>query len=162
MDNLRTATVSACEDRFPMKRSNFHLVLLATIACAATSCAPSKPDSVAAVEFSKDIKPLLVANCLPCHHSETLFGRFNLETRDLAFRASESGTPIVPGNPNASLLYTKTDGQHGEQADVMPADGVLLNEIQRDWLRRWIKEGAKWPVGAEGKLTPLKIEPGEA
>ena len=134
-----------------------------SVGLAISSCTPSTPvASTATIDFTKKIKPLLEANCLHCHHSETLLGGLNLESRQTAYRESERGIRIVPGNPDASLLYILTEQRHGEQEEVMPADGVLFSDEQRELLRKWIEEGANWPTGKEGVLVPLKVAPGEA
>jgi mono/diheme cytochrome c family protein len=112
------------------------------------------------VDFATEIRPLLETNCLACHQSEVLMGGFNIQSRDDAFGAADRGARIVPGNPDASLVYTMTAVRHGKQNETMPADGILLTEEQRALLRRWIEEGADWPTGEEGTLVPLKIQPG--
>lgn len=142
--------------------NRFKEVLYISLSCVAISCAPTEPDLVTTVDFASDIKPLLEANCLPCHHTETMFGSLNLESKSAALKPSGNRTLIVPGNPDASLIYTKTDSRHGKREDVMPADGILLDETQRKLLRDWIDQGANWPEGSEGTLAPLNIKPGEA
>ena len=87
-------------------------------------------------------------------------GGLSIESRASAFRKSDRGTYLVPGDPEASLIYSMTGQRHGKQEEVMPADGVLLTDKQRELLRRWIEEGAQWPEGKEGVLTPLKVLPG--
>jgi hypothetical protein len=72
-----------------MKPVQLHL---ATFACAATS--------FAAVDFEKDVKPILEFNCVRCHNPKgTDFeeGKTDLDltTRETAF---ETKSTIVPGN----------------------------------------------------------------
>ncbi|MDA0813676.1 MAG: hypothetical protein O3C21_14955 [Verrucomicrobia bacterium] len=107
-----------------------------------------------------EIRPLLETNCLACHQSEVKLGGLSIQSRNEAFATSDRGARIVPGDPDASLIYTMTAVRHGKQNETMPADGILLTEKQRALLRRWIEEGAHWPTGDDGTLVPLKIQPG--
>ncbi|MCI0626443.1 MAG: hypothetical protein L0387_33155 [Acidobacteria bacterium] len=64
-----------------------------------------------------------------------------LDTREGAFAARENGTPIVPGNPQASLVY-----QRITEADLtrrMPPESShkTLTAEQKEILKRWIEQG---------------------
>lgn len=89
-------------------------------------------------------------------------GGLNLMSRQKAFGRSDRGNFITPGNPETSLVFTRTAQRHGKQEEVMPADGILLTDEQRQTLRRWIEEGAHWPDGKDGALVPLTVTPGNA
>ena len=117
------------------------------------------------VDFSKDIKPLLASTCLPCHHSETLLGGLNLESKKTAFGSGDGGAFIVPGEPDSSLIYLVTENPHGKRAafEKMPAmKDITLTEEERSLLRRWIEQGADWPGDEEGWLQPIKAPGGES
>jgi hypothetical protein len=113
------------------------------------------------VDFVKDVKPLLASTCVICHHSETLLGGLNLESRKTAFGASDSKAFIVPGEPDSSLIYLVTENPHGKSPafEKMPAmKDIFLSDKERDLLRRWIEQGAEWPGGEEGWIEPIKID----
>ena len=115
----------------------------------------------AKVDFVSEVKPLLSSTCLICHHSETLLGGLNLESRKTAFGGGEGKPFIVPGEPDSSLLYLVTENPHGKRPafEKMPAmKDIFLSDEERDLLRRWIEQGADWPSGEEGWLKPLKID----
>lgn len=142
-------------------------VAIAAVALAGSCCSgnpSSAPEGGNPVSFSRDIKPLLGANCVLCHNGETLLGGLNLETREKAFQQSGRGAIITPGDAGSSLLYTMTAQRHGSSGDaapeIMPADGILLSESERDLLKRWIDEGADWPGDAEGTIEVIKLTPG--
>ncbi|MFT4550672.1 MAG: hypothetical protein ACI8XO_003695 [Verrucomicrobiales bacterium] len=118
------------------------------------------------IDFVREIKPILSTNCVICHHSETLLGGLNLETRKTAFGGRPGGAFLVPEEPDSSLIYRVTEDPHGKGAlglDKMPAmKGVSLTPEERGVMRRWIEEGAHWPGGSEGRLEPIKINGAES
>jgi hypothetical protein len=127
---------------------------------------PEKPETESgSVDFSKDINPLLSSTCLPCHHSETLLGGLNLESKKTAFSSGDGGAFIVPGEPDNSLIYLVTENPHGKRSafEKMPAmKDVFLTDEERSLLRRWIEQGADWPDDEEGWLRPIKAPNGES
>ena len=113
------------------------------------------------VSFEEEVKPLLTSTCLPCHHSQTLLGNLNLESRKTAFGGSDGRAFIVPGEPDSSLIYLVTENPHGKRPafEKMPAmKDIFLKPEERDLLRRWIEQGAEWPTGESGWLKPLIID----
>src|SRR5271157_5470868 len=59
----------------------------------------------AAVEFfEKEVRPLLVEHCSKCHGGEKTKGGLKLISRDQLLKGGDSGTAIVPGKPEQSLL----------------------------------------------------------
>ncbi len=104
------------------------------------------------VSFAKHIKPVLTANCLPCHDGKTLGPPFLLTSREEAFKPGLLGPRIQPGKPDQSLLFLNPRGTH-KAIKVMPPVGNRLTPEELKVLRRWIEQGADWPTGASGRLT---------
>ena len=102
--------------------------------CSHTPVIPASP----AVSFSKDVQPLIIANCSMsgCHNSAGGGELFPLATySDIA-----SGDMIVPGNAKSSRLYQAINGGGGDAS--MPPSGSLSNDdILLIYL--WIEQGAK-------------------
>jgi formylglycine-generating enzyme required for sulfatase activity len=88
-----------------------------------------------AVSFESKIAPVLIEKCLPCHSSTKAAGSVRLTTGVSVSRV------IVPGAPEKSPLYLTVE------SGSMPPGGPKLPQDQRNAIRDWIKEGAKWPVG---------------
>ena len=134
--------------------------LFAAVACNQHHSDQPEADA-GKVEFVRDIKPLLTSTCVICHHSETMLGGLNLETRKTAFGGSDGRAFIVPGEPDSSLLYLVTENPHGRIAaqEKMPAmEDIFLSDEERDLLRRWIEQGAEWPTGEDGWVQPIKVD----
>ena len=101
------------------------------------------------MDFSTQIKPLLESRCIECHNSGALFGELNLENHDMAFKSRSKGPVITPGQPEKSPLYIVLTLPVSDMKS-MPPIGHKIPDAEVDLVKRWIKEGAKWPEGAEG------------
>ena len=66
-------------------------------------------------------------------------------------------TVIVPGQPEASELVRRIDSENPDEKMPPPDSHRQLTVAQRDVLRRWVKEGAKWEQ--HWSFVPLKKEP---
>ena len=90
----------------------------------------------AAIEFQRDIQPLLKAHCMKCHGLEDREAELDLRTVELMWRGGKSGPAIQAGAAERSLLYTKISDRS------MPPKGELpLTEEKIDLIRRWIDGG---------------------
>lgn len=107
------------------------------------------------VDFVKQIKPILADRCVECHNSETLLGELNLQKRALAFEKREAGPVIVPKSAEKSMLYLVLTLPPKDKK-AMPATGHRIPKDEVNLIRQWINEGADWPEGKEGSITPRK------
>src|SRR5882724_11348191 len=105
---------------------------------------PTKPAQ--GVDFQRVVRPILSDACFHCHGPDknTRLVDLRLDTREGAFTARENGTPIVPGNSKASLVYQRiTEPDSARRMPPVSSNKTLTAE-QKDILRRWIEEGATW------------------
>ncbi|MFN0069474.1 MAG: SUMF1/EgtB/PvdO family nonheme iron enzyme [Limisphaerales bacterium] len=100
-----------------------------------------------AVDFLREVRPILASSCVSCHGGEQDKGGLKLDTLDAALKGGDDGTALVPGDPAKSPLYTTTV-LPPDHDDLMPPKPPALTKEQTEVLRRWIAEGAKWPAGA--------------
>jgi hypothetical protein len=102
-----------------------------------------QPAVALAVDFAREVQPLLARRCYACHGPETQEAGLRLDDQSAATRQLDSGRrAIVAGRPEASELLvrvTSTDPDH-----QMPPEGRRLAGRELDTLRRWIEEGAQW------------------
>src|SRR5215467_11574141 len=95
------------------------------------------------IHFSRDIRPILNQNCLPCHGGVRQKNGVSFLFREEALGVGKSGKPtIVPGNPDQSELIARVTAT--DRDTRMPYHAPPLSDEQVKLLRRWIKEGAKW------------------
>jgi hypothetical protein len=113
-----------------MKRIPWLLVIAVFIA--------SGPGRAAEPTFERHIRPILKANCFPCHgEGEKLKGGLDLRLRRLLVQGGESGPAIVPGKRDESLLFERIG-----KAEMPPGKKKLTGE-EIDLIGRWIAGGAR-------------------
>jgi mono/diheme cytochrome c family protein len=99
--------------------------------------------AVAAVDFSRDIRPIFNQYCVACHGGVRQKSNVSFIYRDEALGKGSSGrATIVPGNPAASELIARVTSSDPEVR--MPYHAPPLPPQQIALLRQWIKEGAQW------------------
>jgi hypothetical protein len=87
--------------------------------------------------FDRDIAPILIDRCLDCHSGAEPKGGLDLAVAESARKGGQSGTAIVPGKLDASLLWERIES--GE----MPPKAKLTDQ-EKQSLKEWISSGAKW------------------
>jgi hypothetical protein len=94
------------------------------------------------IQFNRDVRPILAENCYLCHGPDK--GRrkkgLRLDDRDVAIQKAV----IVPGKPDASELIRRIFAD--DATERMPPKETLktLNAAEKETLKRWIAEGAKY------------------
>lgn len=133
-----------------MNRLPFLAILLLAFALG-LSC--QKKSEVKPVDFVSQIKPILEARCINCHHQGAIFGDLILENRAMAMKSRQKGPIITPGEPLKSQLYIVLTLPDPDKK-AMPPTGHRIPNDDVELVKRWIEEGAKWPDGAEGTIKP--------
>jgi hypothetical protein len=98
------------------------------------------------VNFEREVRPLLSEKCFQCHgpDSDTRMAGLRLDLKDSAFAARKNGTPVVPGKPEASLLYQRIGAPDPNRRMPPPYAHKTLDPNQVELLKRWIAQGAPW------------------
>jgi mono/diheme cytochrome c family protein len=131
--------------------------------CLALATGPSRCLSAddraadkSAVDFGRDILPILSDNCFRCHgpDEKARKGKFRLDTREGAFRVKDGKTVIVPGRSAASELMRRITSRDPEELMPPPDSNRKLAARQVALIRRWIDEGAKW--GTHWAFNPIQ------
>ena len=109
---------------------------------AASIVAASDPSRVS---FNRDIRPIMSGTCFRCHgpDASSRMAGMRLDIREEALKPKARGTPIVPGDPANSEVVQRI---FAADARIMPPASVHkeLTAEQKDLIRRWIAEGAKY------------------
>lgn len=105
------------------------------------------------VDFVRHVKPIFEARCVMCHNKEALPGRMSLLNRKAAVKSGALGVFIIPGHPETSAMVTKISSAPAHMT-AMPPVGERITSDKTAVLKKWIKEGADWPEGREGRLNP--------
>ena len=115
------------------------LVVLCLISATPMS---AEEDQAGVAFFESRIRPVLVQHCYECHSSQAdeLKGGLSLENAASVVRGGDSGTAVVGGKPDESLILDalKYDGLE------MPPAGKLPASVIQDF-EKWIAMGAPDP-----------------
>ncbi len=136
--------------RYPANNAIDHFLVAKLVDVKEQAAAPA-----GAIDFYKQVQPILEAKCSGCHSGDKPKGKLRLDDRAGALAGGkDDGPAITPGKPATSplLMRVKADGE-----GVMPPKGDKLTATEIAILETWIKEGARWPdLNAEyTTLTPL-------
>jgi hypothetical protein len=102
------------------------------------------PMTFGAVDYTREIKPLLAEQCYKCHGASQQKSALRLDTAALALKGGENGPAFKPGKSAESLLIQTTRGTH-ENIARMPYKKPPLSDQQIALLAKWIDEGGSAP-----------------
>src|SRR5439155_6567458 len=86
--------------------------------------------------FERKVAPILEMNCSVCHGGTTQRSGLDLRTPESILRGGERGPAVVPGKPEASLLYRFVT--HSEEPN-MPMGGAKLADSEIAQIAEWIR-----------------------
>jgi hypothetical protein len=113
-----------------------------TLTMAATSPAGASDQLASAIEFNRDIRPLLSEHCFACHGPDE--GQRKAKLRlDVRGAALMKGA-IVPGKPNESELVQRILSTDPNVVMPPPKVNKVLSAEQKALLQRWVAEGAQY------------------
>jgi hypothetical protein len=122
------------------KSMHFRILLSGTLLALHLAAAP-------AVDFARDIRPILSDRCFACHgpdESKRMVG-LRLDTEEGAKKPRGPRTPIVPGDAAASEILKRVAPENPARRMPPPySDRKPLTEKEVATLRAWIEQGAKW------------------
>ncbi len=114
-----------------------------------------------AIDFNRDIRPILSDHCYACHGPDDNKRKagLRLDRHESALSELKSGDhAIVPGKPDASSLVGRILASDPDELMPPPKDGKPLTKEQVDLLVRWVTEGAPWK-NHWSFIPPEKPEP---
>ncbi len=103
------------------------------------------PSLWAAVDFNREVRPLLSDRCFACHGPDagTREAGLRLDTFEGATTKLDSGArAIVPGNSKASEIFTRMHETDPDEIMPPPKLNRPLTPAEKKVIARWIDEGA--------------------
>jgi len=94
-----------------------------------------------AIDFEKQIQPILDNKCTTCHSGSIKKGRLDLSSLESIFKGGKGGPSLVAGKPEESLLI-KLSGRTDAPA-MPPKDEEPLTPEELALLKAWVSQGAK-------------------
>ncbi|MCH2107475.1 MAG: DUF1549 domain-containing protein, partial [Planctomycetes bacterium] len=104
-------------------------------------------DAALLEHFEARIRPVLIEHCYACHNSaDDARGGLALDDREGIRLESDTGTAVVPGRPEESLILKVM--RHELDGLEMPEDGGKLDDEVIADFEQWIRDGAVDPRDA--------------
>jgi len=99
------------------------------------------PKEAAKVSYTRDIKPILVNDCVECHSTEDHKSNFDVTSvESLKKKGKKAGPGVIPGKPDESAVVQYIRGL--ADAPQMPKGELILSEQELHLIRSWIAAGA--------------------
>ena len=118
------------------------LVLLVSFAAQRAIAAPP-----AAIDFNRDIRPILADKCFACHgpDADSREAELRLDVESAARSDRDgAGAAVVPGDPAKSSIIERIESKDAEELMPPPDSGKKLSRDEIARLRAWIEAGAPW------------------
>ncbi len=102
--------------------------------------------ALGAVDFGRDVLPILADKCYHCHGPDESArkAKLRLDTKEGAFRVVDGKAVITAGKSAESELVRRILSTDPEEIMPPPKAHRELSADQRETLRRWVDEGARW------------------
>jgi len=117
--------------------------------CAALLWGSSAFSQESSIDFNRDIRPILSGKCFQCHGPDegALKGKLRLDRREDAIKGGKSGElAIVAGKPEASQILRRVVATDSNEVMPPPKTGKAVTEKERELLKKWIAQGAKYSL----------------
>ena len=120
------------------------LAMILAALCGGGVVAAAAPE---AIDFNRDIRPLLSDRCFACHGPDAAArkGKLRLDTRDGALKPLDDGWAVIqPGNPDKSDFVHRIFSDDEDDVMPPPKSNLKLSADEKALLKRWIAEGAEY------------------
>lgn len=105
-----------------------------------------------AVDYVKQIKPLLAERCYACHGALKQNGKLRLDTAALAIAGGKHGAAIKPGDAQSGTMLARLTAT--DELERMPPEGEPLKPAEIALIRAWVAQGAKAPADEKPERDP--------
>src|SRR5262245_35689 len=116
------------------------MALALLIACSLTG------GESGAIDFNRDIRPILAQSCFPCHgfDERARKAKLRLDRAEFAYARRDEITPIVPRDLGASEVWRRINETDPEEVMPPPSAHRTLGAEQKARIRAWIEQGAPY------------------
>src|SRR5437773_12108138 len=104
------------------------------------------PAVYGAVEFNRDVRPILADKCYHCHGSDAVAKKILLRLDSEAAAKADLGgrRAVVEGDPASSQMIRRITAENKAQRMPPVYSGLKLSEAEIATLRDWVAQGDKW------------------
>ena len=126
---------------------HFNVIALLASTLFVTTCSWGQEQPSRTIDYARDVRPILSANCFRCHGPDegSREGKLRLDSRSAALQPGESGkAAIVPGKLDASELVRRIESSDNDEIMPPPSSKKSLTAEHRRVLKQWITDGAEY------------------
>src|SRR5690242_206405 len=119
---------------------------LTTLFVASLAAAASAADKL---EYNRDIRPILAENCFTCHGPDSAARKANLRLDSFEAATAprkDNKHAIVAGKPEESEAIRRILTDDDDDHMPPPKTKKVLKPEQKELLKRWVANGAKYEV----------------
>ena len=135
-------------------RPALFVVLLAPLLGLAAETTPS-PTAAQVEFFEKEIRPVLIDNCIKCHGPKKQKSGLRLDSRELILKGGEVGPAVVSGKPELSRLILAINHAKAKDVEPMPNADEKIPDKAIAALTEWVRQGLPWPT----EVSPIANDP---
>ncbi len=146
----------------PLNKIDLKFLRLSLAALVAANFSANAASSK--IQFNRDVRPILSQNCFACHGMDSAARKADLRLdrfADATAPRKDSLPPIAPGKPDKSELVRRVFTSDPDDQMPPPDSHKVLTAAQKEILKRWIAEGAKyqehWALIAPTRPAPPKV-----
>ncbi|MFY8201209.1 MAG: DUF1549 domain-containing protein, partial [Pirellula staleyi] len=112
-----------------------------------------------AMDYNRDIRPILSENCFACHgfDEKSRQADLRLDVVESAFADRKGAIAIVPGQLAKSEVWRRVMSDDADEVMPPPNSHRGLSDAEKDKLKRWIEQGAPY-AGHWSFIPPIKHE----
>jgi cytochrome c553 len=121
-------------------------------------------DGSAAMEYNRDVRPILSDKCFRCHGPDSASRQadLRLDQREAALRDRDGARAIVPGKADESEVMRRLTTSDSDERMPPAESGQKLTEHEIETIRRWIDAGANyqahWSLIPPQPLQPPHVD----
>src|SRR5262245_36718844 len=123
------------------------LVVSGLLGLLSAAVADDTPARKPAIDFGRQIRPILSENCFLCHgpDEKERKAKLRLDLKEHAFGAlRRGGRVIVPGQPRDSGLMQRILAEDPSERMPPARTNKKLTGGQIELIKQWIEQGAPW------------------
>jgi hypothetical protein len=111
-----------------------------------------------AIDFNRDIRPILSEHCFACHGFDEKARKagLRLDQSESAYAEHATGTPLKPGDLEASELWQRVISDDPATVMPPPKSHSTLTDAEKAKLKQWIEAGAQY-AGHWAFLAPKRV-----
>lgn len=120
---------------------------------------PMSSPAAPAIDYNRDIRPILSENCFSCHgfDEKARKAKLRLDVQEAAYTERDGVTPLKPGDLAGSDVWQRIISDDEDEVMPPPKSHLKLTDAEKAKVKAWIEQGAKY-AGHWAFISPRRPE----